>query len=204
MPRNRAKIFTPLLVSMDEDFDVGVSRAEPVAALFQLVLNLPKIVDLTVGDDLDVAGLVQNRLLAARQINDGESAHAEPDAGQRDAALFVRPAMTQRAHHPLEVRWGNGPAEILFDNADNPAHSSSAPLKRCPTIPWSLSPEYRSRSKTRNLADHDGAGADNRIASDGGAIGHHHVRAQPRAVAHIDATRGSALLQHRNVGAVVE
>ena len=107
---------------MDEDFDVGVSRAEPVAVLFQLALNLAEIVDLAVGDDLDVAGLVQNRLLAARQVNDGESAHAEPDAGQRDAALFVRPAMMQHAHHPLEVRGGNRPAQILLDNADDPAH----------------------------------------------------------------------------------
>ena len=78
-------------------------RVEPVAVAFELLLQLAEVVDLAVGDDLDVAGLVQDRLLAACQIDDGQPAHAEADAGQRDAALFVRAAMVQHPHHAREI-----------------------------------------------------------------------------------------------------
>ena len=95
-------------------------KAVPVA--FQLALQLAKVVDLAVGDDLDVAGLVQDRLLPAREIDDGEAAHAETDAGQRDAALLVRAAMVQHAHHASEIVRDDGAIQITLDNADNATH----------------------------------------------------------------------------------
>ena len=89
---------------------------------FELALQLVEVVDLAVGDDLDVAGLVEDRLLPAREIDDGEAAHAEADAGQRDAALFVRAAMVQHPHHAREIVGADRPIEIPLDDADDAAH----------------------------------------------------------------------------------
>ena len=116
------EILAPLLVGVHEDFDVGVSRMKAVAVPLELVLQLAEVVDLTVGDDLDVAGLVQDRLLAARQVDDGQAAHAKADPGQRDAALFVRAAMMQHLHHAREILRRYRPFEITLDDADDATH----------------------------------------------------------------------------------
>ena len=56
----------------------------------------------------------------------------------------------------------------------------------------------------RNLTDDDGAGANDDVSADGRSVRDDHVRAEPRAVADVDAARGLALLQHRNADPVLQ
>src|SRR6185436_3330538 len=106
----------------DENLDVGVSRMESVAVALELALQLAEVVDLAVGDDLDVAGLVEDWLLAARKIDDGQPSHTEADSRQRDAALFVGAAMVKHLHHACESIGRHRPLEVTLNDANNAAH----------------------------------------------------------------------------------
>ena len=79
------------------------STAEPWPCAFELVAQIAEVVDLAVGDDLDVAGLVENGCWPPAEVDDRQPAHPEADAGQRDAPLLVRAAMVQHAHHAVQV-----------------------------------------------------------------------------------------------------
>ena len=97
---------------------------ERVPSLLQLAADLGEVVDLAVGDDLDRAVLVAERLLPAGEVHDRQAAHRQRHARQPDAALLVWPAMVQRTDHVLHFRSRNGAAELRFDDADDAAHGS--------------------------------------------------------------------------------
>ena len=97
---------------------------EGVPLLLQLAADLGEVVDLAVGDDLDGAVLVAERLLPAGEVHDRQAAHRQRDARQLDAALFVRSAVVERADHVLHFGSGNSPPELRFDDADDAAHGS--------------------------------------------------------------------------------
>ena len=71
-----------LLVEVHDDLGVG-RRREAVAARHELAPQLAVVVDLAVEDDPDRAVLVGDRLLAGLEVDDGQPAHAEPDACRR-------------------------------------------------------------------------------------------------------------------------
>ena len=118
-----------LFVGVRQHFDVG-ARVERVPLLLELAADLGEVVDLAVGDHLDGAVLVGERLLPAGEVHDRQPAHRQRDARQLDAALFVRAAVVQRADHVLHFGRGNGPPELRFDDADDAAHVQSAADRR--------------------------------------------------------------------------
>ena len=88
----------------------------------QVFSQLRVVVDLAVGHELDRVVLTGERLLATRDVDDRQPAHAKPDAGQRHRPLVVRPAMPQRVDHPTEVIACDRPYRVTFDDAGDTAH----------------------------------------------------------------------------------
>src|SRR5688572_1239278 len=99
-----------------------MAGSKTVAVAFELPLQLVEVVDLPVGHHLDVAAFVEDGLLTGGKINDGEAAHAEADAGKRDAPFFVRTAMVQHAHHALEILRRDRTTQVLLDDPNDSAH----------------------------------------------------------------------------------
>ena len=90
MPRSRRdRGRAPLLVGVDDDFGVG-RRVEAVAGGLELAAQLAEVVDLAVEDDPDRAVLVVDRLVAGREVDDAQPAHAERHALVHPHALIVR------------------------------------------------------------------------------------------------------------------
>src|SRR5204862_6994647 len=146
-----------------------IARSEAMAEAFELLLQLAEVVDFAVRDDLDVAGLVQDRLLPAGEIDDGEAAHAESDTRQRDAALFVGAAVMQHLHHAGEIVNRDGPIELSLNNPDDPTHA----LRLFP-VARHLCRYTGGDRKLRDLADHDGARSNDGMMTDRRSIGKHH------------------------------
>ena len=153
-----------------------------------------------------------DRLLAAGEIDDRQAAHAEADAGQR-------------ARCPLRRgRDGAASAPCARDRLGEPADRDRARrCRRCrtwsygsPGLGTSGSPAVARRSRV-TFAGMPVAMANSGMSPTTTApapmiasrpmrrsVGDDDVRAEPGAVADVDAARGAALLQHRDVDAVVE
>jgi hypothetical protein len=93
-----------------------------MAAGFERVAQLEEVVDLAVGDDVHVAGLVRDRLLSRGEIDDRQAAHAEGGARQAHTAGFVGTAVQQRLHHAGDVRIRRHPRRVTFDNGGDTTH----------------------------------------------------------------------------------
>jgi hypothetical protein len=78
-PQVADAVLAVLLVEVQDDFHVGAG-AEAVARREQPLAQLGAVVDLAVADQRDVAGLVEDRLGAALEIDDAQAAEAERDA----------------------------------------------------------------------------------------------------------------------------
>ena len=116
---------------------------------------------------------LQDRLLPAGQIDDRQAAHAEADAGQRDAALFVGSAMVQHPHHAREVarrRPGGSDHDSTMPTIPHmirlQAELGFTGSAGIPSIARHLRGNAGGDRELGNLADHDRAGADDRIAAD--------------------------------------
>jgi hypothetical protein len=79
---------------MEQDFHVGMG-AEAVAAL-EIAPQSGGVVDLTVADQAQRAGLVRERLAAVLQIDDLETPTAESDRPTREDTALVGTAVTKR------------------------------------------------------------------------------------------------------------
>ena len=88
----------------------------------ELLLQVREVVDFAVGNQLNLTGLVRERLLTAREVDNRQPPHREPNPGERDAPLLVRPAMHERTDHPLQVVQHDRTLRIRFDDADDAAH----------------------------------------------------------------------------------
>src|SRR5258706_12357486 len=84
--------------------------------------QLAIVVDLAVVGDDDAAVLVEQRLLAAREIDDRQPAMAEPDSGRAVETGTVGTAMVERVVHPLEERTIDRSPAARIEDADQPAH----------------------------------------------------------------------------------
>ena len=100
-----------VLVEMDDDLGVGMIGGEAVAGALELLAQLDVIVDLAVEDDGDRLVLVEDRLLAGGDIDDGEPPRPERNARPLPEAGRVGPAMPQALRHPFEGRSVVGPGE---------------------------------------------------------------------------------------------
>ncbi len=87
--------FAVLLVEVDDDLGVGVG-AEDVALGLQLRLALGIVEQLAVVDDGNRAILVEDRLLAVAEADDGEATVGEPDAGTQQKSVVVGTAVPER------------------------------------------------------------------------------------------------------------
>ncbi len=110
---------------MNQHLDVRRQAAESVAEPAQFLLQLEVVVDLAVGDDVDGAGLVGDRLLAGGDVDDGEPPHPQGHARQMHHALAVGAAVRERPHHAGEVRFRDRRLQIPVDDANDPTHTRS-------------------------------------------------------------------------------
>src|SRR5581483_1214527 len=122
-----------LLIEMDDQLGVRIGP-EHMAFGHELGLALGIIEQLAVGDHADIAGLVEDGLLAIGDADDGESAIAHADAGRHEIAHPVRPAMPERRRHPADQGPVGFTRPFEIENARYPAHMSSmetmSPLRR--------------------------------------------------------------------------
>ena len=96
-----------VLVEVDDRFGVAVG-AERVAGAHELLVQLLVVVNLAVEHDADRAVLVEDRLLAAFEVDDAEPAHAERDAVVDVDALFVGTAVHHHAAHRADLVLDDG------------------------------------------------------------------------------------------------
>ena len=112
-----------LVVSVHDGLSVAVG-IEPVTTAFEFLAQLAIVVDFAVENDPPRLVGIVNRLLAAFQIDDGESTHRETDTIVEIKAVFVRTAMMDRRVHLREQIAIDGRA-ITTNDACNSAHYCS-------------------------------------------------------------------------------
>src|SRR5208337_3141769 len=87
---------------MNDDFGVAVG-VEAMAAAFEFGAEFGKVVNFAVEDDPGAAVFVEDRLMAAGEINDAEAPHPKSRAVLDEDALVVRTAVDDLvAHVPYE------------------------------------------------------------------------------------------------------
>src|SRR5262245_43190043 len=118
----------PLLVAVNDGLGVGL-RPELVSAALELGAQLLEVVDLTVEDDPDGLLGVGHWLMAAGQVDDGESTEAQPYRAVQVMALVVGTPVDDSRGHRLDVVQQNvgAVAEVVLsaDSAHDSAHSST-------------------------------------------------------------------------------
>src|SRR6266436_986560 len=92
---------------------------------FQRLAKFREVVDFAVIDRHDVAGLVEDRLAPACQIDDGESAHGEADAVAEPEAVLIGASVDKARVHRRDEVPGNRTA-VEIDYADDSAHVVSS------------------------------------------------------------------------------
>ena len=112
-------LLAPLLVAVHEHLGVGLGREE-VARRGQLLPQLEVVVDLAVLHHPDRRILVVHRLVAAREVDDREPAHAQRHAAGLYHSLVVRSAVDHRATHPPDEL--TAACRVPARDAADPAH----------------------------------------------------------------------------------
>ena len=110
-----------LLVRMHDHLAVRVRRPA-VAASLEALAQLAVVVDLAVDDRGHAAVLGVERLIAARDVDDGQpgvSQRERPDAPQR---IAIRTAVAQRLDHPLRRVLARRAGRI--EDCSDPAHGA--------------------------------------------------------------------------------
>ena len=92
-----------LLVEVGDDGRVACAP-DLVAAFTQLLAELEEVVDLTVEDADDVAGLVRDGLAARDEVDDPQAPVPEHAAAEAVDGALVRAAVDERGVHPLDKR----------------------------------------------------------------------------------------------------
>ena len=116
----------PLFVGMHDRFGVG-GGIEAMACRFQLATKLAKVVDLPVEDDPHRLVFVVDRLMAGREVDDTQAAHAERHAITHQHTFIVGTTMADHVAHAVnEITAVVRPERIgdrrRFDETGNPAH----------------------------------------------------------------------------------
>ncbi len=114
-------ITAPLLPGVQDDF--GIRRGSEVMPFFlQFLAQFAIVENLTVEGEAEIARLVEHRLGAGDEIDDGKAAVAESDAGGKMKSLAIGAAMADRIVHRLDepLVWGALAARI--EPTANAAH----------------------------------------------------------------------------------
>src|SRR5262249_14592201 len=111
--------------------DLGVGlRPELVSAAFELGAQLLEVVDLTVEDDPGGLLGVGHRLMAAGQVDDGESTEAQPDRAVQVVALVVGTPVHDSPCHRLDlVQQAGGAVAEVVQSADSTHGSAQSALR---------------------------------------------------------------------------
>ena len=104
-----------LLVQVQYYFNVAVST-KAVTLFFQFLAQAHVIVDLAVADDCYIVRFVENGLLPATDINNGEPAHADAERPADAEPLAVRASVLHDTQHGLNIMLGH---RILFEIEDS-------------------------------------------------------------------------------------
>ena len=107
---------------MHDHFGVA-ARAEGMTQCRQFGNERLEVVDLAVEHDDDRAVFVGQRLLAARDVDDGQAAVAEPDTGLDVQVAFVRAAVMLRLVHAVQYVARNVATVARVENANETAHA---------------------------------------------------------------------------------
>jgi hypothetical protein len=92
------RAFAPFLVGVHDRLGVA-GGVEVMPARLQLVPQLGVVVDLSVENDPDALVFVVDWLVAGREVDDRQPAHAQRDAVLHEHTLIIRTAMPDcRAH----------------------------------------------------------------------------------------------------------
>src|SRR5258708_3687469 len=83
---------------MTENFRVRAGT-EDVAALFEAISKLRKVIDFAVGNDPDRIIFIGDGLMSARQINNAEPAHPEGDTTAEVVPMIIRAAVRDGLSH---------------------------------------------------------------------------------------------------------
>jgi hypothetical protein len=84
---------------VQDDFNVGIGP-EAMSGRLQLTAQIRAVVDFAVADEVDITGLVADRLIATRQIDDAQAAEAQSDSLGAHSAMIIRPPVGQSFGHP--------------------------------------------------------------------------------------------------------
>ena len=116
----------PFLIRVQHHLGVGIG-AEAMPALLELRSQRTEVVDLAVVGDPQALILVRHGHVAARrEIDDGQSAGAEPDSALEVQSSIVRSAVGERSAQRLDVGARRIRAGELDDSADA-AHDPASP-----------------------------------------------------------------------------
>lgn len=89
---------------MQYDLRVAV-RMEDVTPPFQLLAQLPEVVDLAVEADDGRSVVRPDRLVATLQVQNLEAHCSQRDGGRSKRPLLVRPTMADRGRGTLNNKW---------------------------------------------------------------------------------------------------
>ena len=109
-----------VLVEVHDGFRVA-GRAEDVPATLEVAPQRAVVVDFAVEDHPHRAVFVRHRLMPAVEINDAQTAHAQPHAAVHVEAFVVRPAVRHRAAHGAQFGLDDRGA-VPADDSSNATH----------------------------------------------------------------------------------
>src|SRR5579864_6101839 len=102
-------VLAVFLVEMNDGFGIAVC-AIAMAASDQILPQGAMIVDFAVEDDPDGTIFIADRLMSTRNVDDAETAHAEPDPALREESVIIGTAVRHDvAHVPQSARIGLRP-----------------------------------------------------------------------------------------------
>src|SRR5438309_2816399 len=94
--------------------------SENVAVSFQLLPELREVINFAVENHPNGFFRIRHGLMTSREINNRESAEAEPEWSRDVIPLIIGPPMDEAPGHPLDIPTTNGklsPKVILSANA---------------------------------------------------------------------------------------
>ena len=121
-------VVASLLVEMDDHLGVAGRRQRMPAAL-QRGSEFPVVVDLAVEDDDDAAVLVVDRLRSSAEIDDAQTARAEPQTDVEVHPFFIGSAVADPREHAFEQLAADGLTAVVGINAADSAHRRLVELR---------------------------------------------------------------------------
>src|SRR5271165_2057528 len=112
---------------MNDDFGVGV-RAHAMAVVFELGAEFEEVVNLAVENDPGATVFVEDRLMASREVDDAEAAHAEASAIGDVDSLIVGAAIHDLFAHVVHERLSNVALASCAHHPGDSTHGLVCPL----------------------------------------------------------------------------